>query len=400
VTKDSAFRDETGPLECRSAEEGVLVHVGHVPPYGWKTLAFCEKGAEPAAPVTVTENRAENRYYTVTFNANGEISSLYDRENGREVGCGRPMNVFAAFEDKPVRFDAWDLDIFYREKPYGPFVLTERRVLEASGQRGVLRQVWKFNKSTLTQDFILSADSRRIDFRTTLDWQERQVFLKVYFPVDVYAEEATYEIQFGTVKRPTHTNTEWDFAKFEVSGHRWADLSDGGYGVSVLNDCKYGWDIHGNMIGLSLVKSAVKPDETADRRVHVFTYSLFPHAGGPAESGVQEEAVKLNLPLLSCGVKGTPGAPEFARDSFVQSGCGHVVIDTVKKSEDGRAAVVRVYESAGRADAHAVLRFGRPVVRAEETNLCEEDAVQVPVQENGIRFAVGRFEIRTFRVFF
>lgn len=129
---------------------------------------------------------------------------------------------------------------------------------------------------------ILYADIRRIDFQTTVDWKEKQVFLKAYFPVAVHSDEVSYDIQFGSIRRPTHTNNEWDFARFEVPGHKWADLSEGGYGVALLNDCKYGWDIHGNVIGLSLIKSAVHPDETADRGRHVFamhstrTGAIFP----------------------------------------------------------------------------------------------------------------------------
>lgn len=400
VKRGSGFADETGVLSGQDTETGVLVYVEGIPPYGYKTLAYAEKAETADIPVVLTETRAENRYYVVEFNGDGEISSLYDKENGREVGCGKAMNVFAAFEDKPLRFDAWDVDVYYKDKPHAPFVLKERRIVEAGPQRGVLRQVWQFNRSTLTQDFILYGNSRRIDFQTTVDWKEKQVFLKTYFPVGVHSDEATYEIQFGSLKRPTHSSTEWDFAKFEVPGHRWADLSEGGYGVSLLNDCKYGWDIQGNTIGLSLLKSAVRPDETADRKIHHFTYSLYPHRGTAADCEVQKEAVGLNMPLLYRQLKGTGIGPEYERYSFVHTDCSHVAIDTVKRAEEGRAYVVRLYEYRNMSDKKASLNFAHPVRKVTETNLCEEGESEIPVRDNGIQFPIGCFEIKTFKIYY
>ena len=172
----------------------------------------------------IAPDGAENRFYLLKLNDNGEIIYLYDKENDRTVSCGQPMNVFTAYEDKPQRFDAWDVDVYYREKPYQKFSLVSSTVIENGSARAVLRQVWTFNRSTLTQDMILYADIRRIDFQTTVDWKEKQVFLKAYFPVAVHSDEVSYDIQFGSIRRPTHTNNEWDFARFEVPGHKWADL--------------------------------------------------------------------------------------------------------------------------------------------------------------------------------
>lgn len=403
--------DETGILPVSQAEGGVLVYVKGMPAYGYKTLQIRkgeEKTAEEAAGMgnaagaaermRMAGNEIETPFYRIVFNGNGEIEALYDLENGRRVDCGRPMNVFTAYEDKPQRFDAWDVDVYYKEKPYAPFALTERKV-EKRGETVVVRQSWKFNRSTLQQDMVLYERSRRIDFVTTVDWKEKQVLLKVYFPVDVHSEEAAYEIQFGSVRRPTHINTEWDFARFEVSGHRWADLSEGDYGVAILNDCKYGYDIQGNVIGLSLIKSAVRPDETADRKIHHFTYSLYPHAGSLERSDVQKAAMDLNMPVLTGMVKGMEGQKDFARDSLVHTGSDHVLIDTVKRSEDGKAVVIRLYEYKNRKGS-AELIFGRPVVRIAETNLCEEGETQIQAEQDRLTFDIGCFEIKTFKVYF
>lgn len=401
VQKNSGFLDETGPISGTDTGDGILVYVTGIPAFGYKTLQITPQTAQPfEADIRVSGNRVTSPFYELTFNENGEIASLYDREYERRVDCGRPMNVFAAYEDKPQRFDAWDVDVYYKEKPYAPFKLTGREVIR-EGETAVIRQSFCFNKSTLSQDMILYAKSRRIDFVTTLDWKEEQVFLKVYFPVDVHANEAEYEIQFGSIRRPTHTNTEWDFARFEVPGHRWADLSENNYGVAILNDCKYGYDIHENVLGLSLLKSAVRPDETADRRMHQFTYSLYPHKGSARAADVTKAAAGLNMPLLSdCVHKTAEGGSAFVKDSFVHTDCGHIMIDTVKQSEDQKACIVRLYEYKNQKDDKAEITFGRAVKKVMETNLCEEEEKETAVAENGIRFSIGSFEIKTFKVYF
>ena len=402
VERDTVLLDEDGPVSRTAGEDGILAYVEKLPSFGYKTLQIA--GQEAAADaggkwVSVCCDAVISPFYRITFNANGEMETLYDREAERQVDCGRPMNVFAAFEDKPQRFDAWDVDVYYKEKPYAPFVLTKREVV-SQGETAVIRSSWKFNRSVLTQDMIVYADDRRIDFVTTVDWKEKQVFLKAYFPVDVHAGEASYEIQFGNIRRPTHTNTEWDFARFEVPGHRWADLSQGDYGVAILNDCKYGYDVHENVLGLSLLKSAVRPDETADRKVHHFTYSLYPHRGTAETADVTKAAINLNMPVLTQCVPADGQGESFVRSSFVHTDCGHILLDTVKLAEDGKSCVVRLYEYKNCSDDKAGLFFDRTVKRVTETNLCEEEEMEMAVNGNGIAFAIGCYEIKTFKVYF
>ena len=402
VERDTVLLDEDGPVSQTAGEDGILAYVEKLPSFGYKTLQIA--GQEAAADagekrVSVCCDAVISPFYRITFNANGEIETLYDREAERQVDCGRPMNVFAAFEDKPQRFDAWDVDVYYKEKPYAPFVLTKREVV-SQGETAVIRSSWKFNRSVLTQDMIVYADDRRIDFVTTVDWKEKQVFLKTYFPVDVHAGEASYEIQFGNIRRPTHTNTEWDFARFEVPGHRWADLSQGDYGVAILNDCKYGYDVHENVLGLSLLKSAVRPDETADRKVHHFTYSLYPHRGTAETADVTKAAINLNMPVLTQCVPAAGQGESFVRSSFVHTDCGHILLDTVKLAEDGKSCVVRLYEYKNCSDDKAGLFFDRNLKRVAETNLCEEEEREIAVNGNGIAFAIGCYEIKTFKVYF
>lgn len=394
------FEDETGKLTAAHEEAGVFVYVTGIPAYGYKTLRIVKQEAETASEntVRVEGDCIESPFYELRLNGNGEIAYLHDKENGRQIDCGQPMNVFAAFEDKPQRFDAWDVDVYYKEKPYPPFVLKSRQII-SQGERAVLRQSWMFNQSTLTQDMILYAKDRRIDFETTVDWKEKQVFLKAYFPVNVHAAEAAYEIQFGNIRRPTHTNTEWDFARFEVSAHKWADLSEGKYGVALLNDCKYGYDVQGNVLGISLIKSAVHPDETADRKVHHFTYSLYPHAGDFVQSNVQQAAVDLNMPILTVPVPGREGAPDFASTGLVKTDCDHVLLDTVKRSEDGGGTVVRLYEYKNQSENRVSLRFAIPVKKVYVCNLCEEEEQEIPVANGEVFFDIGCYEIKTFKIY-
>lgn len=400
VKKGCGLKDELGNIPCQETKEGILAYIKDIPAYGFKTMQLTQNYLEEKPPIFFTKEGAQNRYYHLKLNHNGEILSLFDKEQNKEITAGKPMNVFAAFEDKPQRFDAWDIDVYYKEKPYQPFILMESKITENGPQRSILHQVWKFNKSTITQDLILYEDSKRIDFDTTVDWNEKQVFLKVYFPVDVHSEFATYEIQFGNIKRATHTNTEWDFARFEVPAHRWADLSEGGYGVSLLNDCKYGWDIHENVIGLSLIKSAVRPDETADRGIHKFCYALYPHKGSFCESEVQKEAISLNLPMITAELSGKEEAPVFSQYSFVSTDSSHVIIDTVKKAEDGKAFIVRLYEYKNMSDEKVTLSFAHPVKRVMETDLCEEGETRMDTKYNQICFRMGCYEIKTFKLYF
>lgn len=177
--------------------------------------------------------------------------------------------------------------------------LTGCELTENGPLRAVLRLTWTYHRTAVTQDIIFYRDTVRIDFRTELDWHGHNQLLKVAFPVDIHALEATYDIQFGNVKRPTHWNTSWDYARFETVGHQWADISEKGYGIALLNDCKYGYDIKDSVLRLTLLKSAVHPDPQQDQGHHEFTYALYPHTGDFVEGRVVQEAWELNNPLRS-----------------------------------------------------------------------------------------------------
>lgn len=409
IHTNTLLEAEGKEVSVSPVEEGLMVYVKGIPAYGKVVLTIKQEEAKEEGSDSYFEVNGEEittPFWILKLNEQGNIDSLYDKVNQRKVDDGEhPMNLLSAFEDKPLRYDAWDVDLFYKEKPYERFVLNSREI-KNEGERLVVSQSFTFNNSTLNQDMILYAKEERIDFKTVVDWKEKQVFLKAYFPVNIFAQEATFEIQFGNLKRPTHTNTEWDFAKFEVPGHKWMDFSEGGYGVALLNDCKYGYDVRDNVMGLSLIKSAINPDETADRKVHHFTYSLYPHAGGFEEAKVQEKAMMLNVPVLTGEIFGNGENAVKAESlaSLVQVHSDHVLLDTIKMAEDetakGGAIILRLYEFQNKKDNKVSMTLNLPISRVCTCNLCEEEEeVYTNVDGQTVSFEISNYEVKTFKVY-
>ncbi len=240
----------------------------------------------------------------------------------------------------------------------------------------------------------MTFNSPQIDVTTTIDWRDRRILLKVSFPIDVLSPTATYEIQWGNTERPTHRNTSWDWARFETCAQKWVDLSEGDYGVSLLNDCKYGHDIKENVIRLSLLRGPGAPDPTADLGTHTFAYSLLPHAGR-WDVGTVGAAYALNDPLVVW--QGEGRGPTGDRGSLVVCDAPHVVIETVKRAEDGKGVIVRLYESQRRRGSIRVTA-GFPIGAAYRTNLLEENGRSLAVDGRTITYAIRPYEIVTLRL--
>lgn len=403
-TKEFIVVDDRGEKVCSQVveeddKEKLLIEVRNVPAYGYKAFKLVKGQKQNEKTMTITPNHLENDFYKIRLNNQGQIISLYDKRAQREVLSGTG-NVFQAFEDKPMDFDAWDIDIYYQEKMKEIDHLIESKVVETGPIRGILFLKWAFSDSIIRQYITIYKNCPRIDFRTEVDWKEKQVLLKVAFPVKIRSTSATYDIQFGNIERPTHWNTSWDIARFEVPGHKWADLSEGNYGVSILNDCKYGFDIKENVIRLSLIKSPIHPDETADRHTHIFTYSLLPHKGTWRDAKTVEEAYSLNIPLIAKKVHANPEGnlpPEY---QLVKVDADHVLIETVKKAEDDDALVIRVFDYKQYRNSDVSLIFGSEIKKAVECNLIEEDEQPVLFEKKRVRFSIAPYEIKTFKVWF
>ncbi|CAG8450748.1 8086_t:CDS:10, partial [Ambispora leptoticha] len=312
-------------------------------------------------PVTAFENGhdfvLQNEFISVTFDKHGHLTRLFDRKLDREViPEGEFGNRFKIYEDIPLFWDAWDVEIYHlqkgRDAGLGHIKIHEQGPLRAS-----LKLETKLTKtSSLTQIISLSAISARIDFETEIDWDENRQFLKVEFPVDINRDVATYETQFGFIQRPTHYNTTWDAAKFEVCGHKFADLSEYGYGVALLNDSKYGYSIHNNIIRLSLLRSPKAPDAHCDIGHHVFKYALLPHANSFLGSNVVREAYQFNVPLIVRSTSREISASIEPKSYFKIDDAENVILDTIKRAEDSDEIVLRLFEAYG---GHAKARLRR-----------------------------------------
>jgi alpha-mannosidase len=324
------------------------------------------------------------------WNNAGQLTRIYDRAAEREVLAeGAKGNTLQVFEDKPLNYEAWDIDIFYQEKQRTIEHLEAVELEECGAFRAVVSFKWSYMDSAVRQRVIVYTHSRRIDFATEVDWHEKKQLLKVAFPVSIRSTEATFDIQFGNVKRPTHWNTGWDYARFETVGHQWADLSERGYGVSLLNDCKYGYDVKDHVLRLSLIKSATHPDPNADQGFHEFTYSLLPHAGDWVEGRTVDEAWALNNPLTL-----NHGASSIAGQSLIKLDAAGIMVDAVKKAEDSERIIVRLHEFTG-ARGTACLTSDFPLESWQETDLMERPIGELHKQ-SFVQFQIQPYEIKTF----
>ncbi len=342
--------------------------------------------ARPVAPseeVRVDGLTLENAQLRVTLSPDGWVESVLHKASGRESLAGRG-NVLELYDDRPVEFDAWDIDPSALE--------TRREYPSATSWRDSstpLQGELTFERPGLTQVVRLAADARRVEFHTVVDWQEEHTLLKVCFPLAVHARNATYEMPFGHAERPTHRSSSWDQARYEVPGHRWADLSEHGFGVALLNDCKYGWSCLGNELRLSLLRSPRMPDPEADIGRHEFAYALMPHAGGWREGGVVAEAACFNAPLR------WTSAP--VPQSFAAVDDPNLVLDTIKRAEDSDALVLRLYEAHG-ARGRAHLRVAAPFSSACRANALEDDGAALEVGGDGVVLDYRPHEIITVKL--
>lgn len=340
----------------------------------------------------------ENGFVRMTVDACGRLTGLYDKCAGREVlASGERGNVLQLFEDRPRANDAWDIDFNFDENRWEPGPAETCELAECGPVRSVLRVVRRTERSAIRQDIVLYAHTARADFVTHVDWKDRRTLLKAAFPVAVRSTRAAYEIQFAVIERATHSNTAFDRARFEVTGHKWADLSEGDYGVSLLNDCKYGYDIKGNVMRLSLLRSPESPDPHADEGNHEFTYAIYHHARS-WRNGTVREGFELNVPLLVYSASPHTG-PLPAAYAFAAVDAENVILHTVKRCEDSEDVIVRVYEAYGQR-SRAMLTFDNAPVAAWECDLMEENDTAVEVRGNSVFFYITPFEIRTFKIRF
>lgn len=391
-------RDSDGishPVQYVSKDR-LIFHARAIPSVGHRMYRLIKgEGGLKSTSGRVWTGTFENDWYKADFNKKMELLSLVEKETGCELlKEGYPGNRLLTFEDRPMNWDNWDVDLFYRRKPYGADYVTAPVLKEQGPVRTVVSITHQFAESQVEQDVVLYNNLPRIDFVNRVDWKEHHVLLRVYFPTDVNSTKAAYEIQFGNVERETTCNHSWDTAKFEVCGQKWADLSENGMGLSILNDCKYGHSIKDGEIGLTLIKSGTYPNENADIGIHQFTYSIYPHKGQWQGARTVEMAYDLNSPLISAtGSWGGIGKP-WSMVWVDKPGC---FVEMMKKAEDGNGYILRMYENHNTRSAVTV-SLGFDAVQVEECDLLERPLKELHLKGRKFTDFIKPYEIKTYRI--
>ncbi|MBE6819912.1 MAG: alpha-mannosidase [Ruminococcaceae bacterium] len=365
----------------------------YIEPMSCKTYVLKE-GECIYAPVDAGDNWLENTNLRIEIDESGAITSIYDKINSRESLDGRG-NILTISLDKCIHETAWNLELNYYKKMW-ELKADSVKLVESNAVRAVIRATYKFNKSAITQDMILYSNGESVVFDTTVDWHESDKVLKAGFDVSVIDTDATYDIAHGAIKRPTHWNTSFDLTRFEVAAHKWADLSEGGYGCSIINDCKYGYDIHNSHMRITLMRAPTCPDRTGDHGINTFKYAFHPHQDDWRFDTVQQ-AITFNVPPVAVynaeATEGTLGG-EIRFVTWLEN---NLVVDAIKKAQDGRGYIIRVVEEEQKR-GECMMKLNFAFDKVYECNMIEEDIAEIPVNDNGFSFSIKPFQVKTFRV--
>jgi len=391
-------------------EREIIFFADKVPSLGYKIFALSQQeNPSGNGSLKISDSGLENEFFSISIDPErGWIKSIIDKRNGKEILNG-PGNELQLLEDQPSAWDAWNIGLTGLKYPIN---LRKIEVAETGPVRASLRIVYDYLKpgvkkdlptpdypnSFFTQYLTLYIGVDRIDFRTEADWWEDKTMLKVAFPVTIGDTAATYEIPYGSIERSTQMRNSWDSAQVEVPAQRWADLSRGGYGISLLNKHKYGYDIKGSVMRLSLLRSPKWPDPTADRGKHSIEYSLYPHSGTWREANTVRRGYEFNYPFTAlAGDKHKGKLPGSL--SFIKLEPSGLVLTVVKKSEDSDAWILQWYDSKG-VDAEGVLTLPQTPKRVVSSNFLEEDGNQIPFKDNVVKFNTKKNSIVTLKVLF
>ncbi len=370
-----------------------------VPSLGYQVFRVREGQTQDPQTVFATSNTLENQFYRVRIDpASGTLTSIYDKAAQREVLVpGRKGDLLQLLFEEPGGMSAWNIGRIQKTVDLDSGASVE--VVSAGGTEATIRIRHAYNKSTFVQDVTVYDGVPRIDFKLSADWYEQGTgaesgpMLKVAFPInviDVNDVKATFEIPFGSIERPAKGN--------EVPGQKWIDVSGADYGASLLNDCKYGHDVNGSTMRLTLLRCSYEPDPTPDQGHHEITYSLYPHKGDWKTADTVRRGYELNNPLLPL-VTETRGGRLPAKHSFLEVSPSNIIVTALKKAEESDDLILRFYECEGRGGT-ASISFGMPARSARETNLMEQPAkgLDMPVRGGQISVPFGKWEIKTLRI--
>lgn len=387
------FKGAAGPdgglLPVQEWEGGKYARTPEVPAVGWTVIRNAPAGQTPST-LKVTPTLLENKFVRVRFDAKGRITSLYDKTARRELAAGL-CNRFRLYKDIPASYDAWDIDRSYKFQEIATDEPARVSVLASGPLWGAIRLEREIGHSMIRQDIILSADSCRLDFRTVVEWRESHRLLKVDFPVNYHCEDALHEIQFGYLRRPTHASRPFDETRYEVCNHKWSALTEENRGFALLNDCKYGINVAGNTLSLTLLKSAMAPDMHADKGVQEFSYGCYFWNGSFREGGVVREGYEFNIPLRTS----SGGRNE---ESLLSVSDPTVILETVKCAEDGSGDLIaRLYESS-RSTVSCEVVLPQKVRAVFLTNMLEQTIRELHPNGGRLKLDFSPFEIKTIRL--
>ena len=396
--KDVEIFDENGnkvPVQAYTKLDGtkVLVFVAKdVPAAGYKV--FYTKDASVAEAKAISGNVIENDNFRVELDDAAEITSIFDKNNNREVLEGKG-NVFRLYEDLPGKYDAWDIVATYVDREFDTDPGKVTAVAEGDVFT-VLSIEKKINKSLVKQNVIIYNDLDRIDFDTFISWHEQEKLLKVGFDVDIKASKYTRDIAYATIENSNYRHNPYDKAKFEVSAHNFIDMSEDAYGLTILNDCKYGYEVDKQRMIITLLKAPMNPDPQSDRGDHYFTYSLYPHAGNWKDADTITRGLEINNPMTPVEIKSD--AKGDTSRSFIAVSADNVTLEAVKKCEDEDAFIVRFVEKTGRRTDVTAELFGE-IAEVAECDLLERNDVPVDTfSGSALSFTANPFEIKCFKV--
>jgi alpha-mannosidase len=383
--------------DFETAKTTLIFPAEDLPPVGYKVYQIVDgKGKKSHQPVKVSPTTLENDYLKVTINDQGEIISLLDKQTNRDsIHPEKHANVMKLYQDIPGTYEAWDIEPRYTDLEFD-ISAASVEVLEQGPVRSAIQVTRNFLNSRMVQRIVLAATANRLDFETYVDWHEQQKLLKTRFHTNIVTRKATYDIAFGNIKRPTTRNNSYEAAMFEVPAHMWMDLSQADYGLSLLNDCKYGHEAYGDMFSLSLLKGPKWPDPTSDQQEHWFTYSLYPHAQSWRQAKTIQQAFDLNDPVdvfLCDSHQGTLPAEH----SFMTVTTDNVILEAVKRAEKSDDLIIRLVERHG-SQCQVEVSFDHPIKKASECNLLERQDAPAEYDKQKLSFVARPYEIRTFKI--
>ncbi len=371
--------------------DGKSALVSGVAPKGYS----CVKSFKDTNSIIVTADGVETNVLKVKFDKSWQITSIYDKVNCRElIKNGSVGNELRVYQDYPDTYDCWEWQAYSCDKYKSVTDVASVDIVDDGARLGI-KIVRPFMSSEIAQTIWFYDDIMQIDFDTELDWHQNNQMLKTAFDVDINTDKATYEIQFGTIERPTHKNTSWDAAKFEVCAHKYADISEGGYGVSLINDCKYGHDIHDGLIQLSLLKCGIHPSKRSDHGKHSFTYSIYPHLGTFATSDTVKRAYFINYPMTAIKASASASTLPICY-SAIKLSADNVVCETVKEAEASSDTIVRLYETKN-VRCKVNVEIGFEASKCYLCDLLENELEELEIKNGAVSTSIKGFELVTLK---